>query len=99
MSHPDQARYDELEARLSDDERAMLDELADRISKRRMIAPALFFLESSKPLAFASSQVLLFFRPIVSALWTNPATYDRITQVLERRGSLELLLRRLEAKA
>jgi hypothetical protein len=90
---------DELEAALSDDERAMLDDLAARIAKRRMIAPALFLLESSKPLAFASSQLLLFFRPIVGALWTNPSTYDRIQSVLERRGSLELLLRRLEARA
>lgn len=91
-------RVADLEAALSDDERALLDDLAERISRRKMIAPALFFLESSKPLAFVSSQVMLFFRPIVGTMWANPVTYDRINQILERRGSLELLLRRLEAR-
>jgi len=98
LSHEDR-RVAELEAALSEEERAMLDDLAERIVHRRMIAPALFFLESVKPLAFASSQVMHFFRPIVQAIWTNPLTYDRVAQVLERRGSLELLLRRIEAKA
>ena len=99
MSKTEDQRVAELEAALSDEERRLLDELADGISRRRMIAPALFALESVKPLAFVSSQVMHFFRPIVQTIWTNPMTYDRLARVLERRGSLELLLRRLEARA
>ena len=99
MSNSEEQRVAELEAALSDEERHMLDELADGIARRRMLAPALFFLESVKPLAFVSSQVMHFFRPIVQTIWTNPMTYDRVARVLERRGALELLLRRLEARA
>ena len=43
--------------------------------------------------------MLHFFRPIVSVLWSNPARYDQVTKILERRGSLELLCRRLEARS
>jgi hypothetical protein len=38
-----------------------------------------------------------FFRPVVSAIWSNPVTYDQVSAVLERRGSIELLLRRIES--
>lgn len=89
---------EELEASLDDEERALLDKLADGISKRRLTPAALFFLESMKPLGYVGSQMLHFFRPIVQTIWTNPATYDRIAAILERRGSIELLCRRLEAR-
>ncbi len=88
-----------LEESLSDEERELLDDLAVKISKRKMITPALFFLESVKPLGFISSQLMYFFRPMVQSLWTNPTTYDKVSKILERRGSLELLLRRIEAHA
>jgi hypothetical protein len=99
MSRADDRRAAALEVALSDDERALLDELAERIARRRMIAPAIFLLESLKPLAVVSSQALQFFRPIVQAVWTNPMTYDRVARLLERRGSVELLIKRLEAVA
>ena len=31
--------------------------------------------------------------------WKAPARYDQVTRILERRGSLELLCRRLEARS
>ena len=88
----------ELEAQLSEEERTMLDKLADGITRRRLTSAALFFFESMKPLGYISSQMLLFFRPIVETMWPNPVTYDQVAKVLERRGSIELLLRRLEAR-
>jgi hypothetical protein len=95
----DDQQVDALEAALSDEERALLDSLADGIASRHLTPAALFFLESVKPLGFVSSQMLVFFRPMVQVIWSNPATYDRLTSLLERRGSIELLLRRLEARA
>jgi hypothetical protein len=92
-------RADELEAALSDDERAFLDKVADGLARRRLTTVALFFLESMKPLGFLGSQAMHFFRPIVSALFSSPDAYDRLTAILERRGSVELLLRRLEARS
>ncbi|HLU68567.1 MAG TPA: hypothetical protein VKZ63_19935 [Kofleriaceae bacterium] len=89
----------ELEASLSEDDRAFLDELADGIARRRLTAAALFFLESMKPMSLVGAHTLHFFRPIVQILWSNPERYDRLARLLERRGAIELLLRRLEARA
>jgi hypothetical protein len=89
----------ELEQSLSDEERALLDQLADGLARRRLGTAALFMLESFKPLGFIGSQMLHFFRPIISVLWSSPARYDQVTRILERRGSIELLCRRLEARS
>jgi len=92
-------RAEELEAALSDQDRAFLDKLADGLARRRLNTVALFFLESMKPLGFLGSQAMHFFRPIVSVLFSSNDAYDRLTAILERRGSIELLLRRLEARS
>ena len=92
-------RAEELEAALSDEDRAFLDKLADGLARRRLNTVALFFLESMKPLGFLGSQAMHFFRPIVSVLFSSSDAYDRLTAILERRGSIELLLRRLEARS
>jgi hypothetical protein len=80
------------------DDAAMLDELADAIVKRHMATPALFFLESMRPLSFVGSQMMVFLRPMISLVWTNPARWDQLQRVLEVRGSVEELVRRLEAR-
>lgn len=89
---------DALEASLDDEDRALLDKLADGIARRRLATAALFFLESMKPLGFLGSQAMRFLQPIVQILWTSPETYERVARILERRGSIELLCRRLEAR-
>jgi hypothetical protein len=89
---------DALEASLDDEDRALLDKLADGIARRRLTTAALFFLESMKPLGFLGSQAMRFLQPIVQILWTSPETYERVARILERRGSIELLCRRLEAR-
>lgn len=100
MARPtESAGADALEAELSDEDRALLDKLAEGIARRRLTPAALFFLESVKPLGFLGSQVMFFLQPIIQIIWQNPATYERLAKLLERRGSIELLLRRLEARA
>lgn len=76
----------------------MLDELADAIVRRHLATPALFFLESMRPLSFVGSQMMLFLRPMISLVWTNPERWDQLQRVLEQRGSAEELARRLEAR-
>ena len=90
---------DALEAALSDEDRAFLDELADGITNRRLTAAVLFFLESIKPLNFVASSAMVVLRPVVSIIWSNPVRFDRVQRLLEQRGGIELLLRRLEARA
>ncbi len=87
-----------LEAELTDDDRRMLDDLADGIATRKLTPAAVFFLESVKPLGWVGSQLLLFLRPIVTLVWHDPLRWDRVQKILEKRGSVELLLRRLEAR-
>jgi len=92
-------RVSELESALSDDDRAFLDKVADGLARRRLTTVALFFLESMKPLGFLGSQAMIVLRPLVSVVFSSPDTWDRLTRILERRGSIELLLRRLEARS
>ncbi len=99
MGRSEEEQVDALEKGLSEEEAKLLDDLAAGIAKRRLTPLALFFLESMKPLGYISSQVMHFFRPIISLIWPSPIKYDQIAEILERRGSLELLLRRLEAVA
>ena len=76
----------------------MLDELADAIVQRHLATPALFFLESMRPLSFVGSQMMVFLRPMIAMLWANPARWDQVQRVLEVRDSIEELTRRLEAR-
>lgn len=60
-----------------------------------MTAPAVLFLESAKPLSFLGNQALVFFQPIVQTVF-NFRTYDEITELLEDRENVEVLLKKIE---
>jgi hypothetical protein len=77
---------------------AMLDELADAIVARRLATPALFLLESMRPLSFVGSQMMLVMRPFVALVWSSPLRWDQLQRVLEVRGSMDQLACRLEAR-
>jgi len=62
-----------------------------------MTVPAIFFLESVKPLSFLGSQALHFFEPMVRAFF-NVQDYERFALLMERRENLEALLVRIEAR-
>jgi len=96
-THEEQA--DALEAVLAPEDRALLDGVADALARRRLATTALFFLESVKPLGFVAGQAMHFFRPLVGAVVGEPERWDRLASLLERRGAVELLARRLEARA
>ena len=83
---------------LDPEESKLLDELADAVAARELTPAAVFFLESVKPLGWLGSQLLLFFRPIVSLIWHDPVRWDRAQKILEKRGAIEWLLQRLEAR-
>ncbi len=87
-----------IESQVTAEDLAMLDELADAIVVRHLATPALFFLESMRPLGYVGSQMMVFLRPLVSLVWASPRKWDQLQRVLEVRGSMELLARRLEAR-
>lgn len=80
---------------LSKEDEELLAKLAEGIVSRRLTAPAIAFLESVKPLNFLGSQAMLFFRPIVGAIFPT-RVYDQIEKILEKRSGIEHLLSAIE---
>lgn len=73
----------------------MIRKVAERLVRMRMSVPAIFFLESSKPLAFVGGQLLIFLEPFVQTLF-NFAQYQRFAALMEDRENWERLIRKLE---
>jgi len=81
--------------KLTAEEKELLDKLANEIVKRKMDMVAITFLESVKYLNFIGSQTMVFFKPIVDAIF-HTQIYDKIQQILEKRGSIEQLIKSIE---
>ncbi len=75
---------------------AFLDRLSQWIAERRMATPAVLFLESVKPMSFVGSQAMVFFEPMVKALFTGHG-YTRFAALMEHRENMEVFLQRIEA--
>jgi ABC-type uncharacterized transport system involved in gliding motility auxiliary subunit len=80
---------------LTQRQQELLDKLARRVVDLRASAVAIFFLESTKPLSFLGSQVLVFFQPMIQSVF-NFKDYETVTEMLENRDSIELLLEKIE---
>jgi hypothetical protein len=74
----------------------LLDAVAGRVVRMRLGVAAVFFLESSKPLSFVGSQVLVFLQPFVEAFLTV-RSYQRFAHLMEDRANVERLIQRVEA--
>lgn len=81
---------------LAEKERAVLEKLAVKVHQRGISVPAIIFLESVKPLSFMAGQVMIFFRPFISAFFKTEE-YDLLSSMLEDRNTIEILLNRIEA--
>ena len=77
---------------------ALLDRLAERVVELHMEIPAILTLETSKPLSLLAGQTLVFFEPMVQALFRMEG-YRRFAALIERREALESLMRSIEDKA
>jgi hypothetical protein len=84
------------EERFSPEDQALLEAMAVRVVRMGLATPAVFFLESVKPLSFLGSQALVFFEPIVRAIF-HVAQYERFARLMEDREAVERLLERIEA--
>jgi hypothetical protein len=80
---------------LSPEDAALLDRIAGRIVRLGLATPAIFFLESVRPLSFVASQAMVFFGPLATAILPHQ-DYERLARILEDRGSVEALLVRIE---
>lgn len=80
---------------MSDGDFKLLTDLAEKIVRRRLAVPAIFFLESAKPLNYVGAQAMVFFGPFVRVLFESP-NYYRYSELLEQRPTVELLLQMIE---
>jgi hypothetical protein len=78
------------------EERVVLEKLADELARRRMSGPALAFLEMSRPMNALGAAALHFFSPLASTL-ADPVALRRFAEFLDRRGSVDVLCRIIEA--
>lgn len=82
---------------LDEQELALVERLADFVIKRGMAEPALMFLETIRPLNFIGSQAMVFFRPILTTFF-SPKDYERLSQILEKRVSIDILIEEIKKK-
>lgn len=73
----------------------LLEKVARRVVDLRVSAMAIFLLESTKPLSFLGSQLLVFFNPIIQPIF-NFKDYETVTEMIENRDNIEYLIQRIE---
>lgn len=81
--------------KLTPHQEEILDKIAKKVVYWKMSVPAILFLESVKPLNYIGSQMMAFFEPFVQTLfsWKD---YEEFRKMMEERGTIELLLQRIE---
>ncbi|RKX24929.1 MAG: hypothetical protein DRP45_07105 [Candidatus Zixiibacteriota bacterium] len=80
---------------LPEEQEAVIVKLARKVVDKGMTVPAIMFLESVKPLNFIGSQVMVFFEPVVQAVF-NISDYDNLRMALEKRETIEIMILRIE---
>jgi hypothetical protein len=74
----------------------LVSRLARQIARMGLIAPAILFLESYKPLAFLGSQFLWFAQPFLN-FGLNAADVHDLAFLLQEDDGVESLIARLES--
>jgi hypothetical protein len=95
---------------LSDEEQAVLTQLARQIHSRGLTTPAILWLSSNRHMSWLGSQALVatellydmahpFIHPFLKAVGLNvkPAEMPLLYEALEKRYSVEFLMQQLEA--
>ena len=73
----------------------LIEKIAKRVVQWRLSVLAIVILESVKPLSFVTSQVLVFFDPIVRSLFSFN-DYRDFYEMLEDRKNVERLIQTIE---
>ena len=76
---------------LTDVEKALVDRLAKFTVDRGLGVPAIMLLESCRPLNFIGSQLVAFFSPFLSLIFSSEEC-DSVVRLLERRESIDHLI-------
>ncbi len=73
----------------------LLERIAQKIVDLRLTPVAIVMLESSKPVSFVGSQLMVFLQPIVTAVFAF-RQYEEIAALMEERSNIELLIQKIE---
>lgn len=84
-------------AKLKDKEIDLIKKLADIVVRRRMMLPAIMFLESTRPLNFLGNQAMVFFKPIITQFFSS-SEYDKLADIMENRKSIDVLISEIEKR-
>lgn len=74
---------------------AIITAVADKVVRRGLSVPAIFFLETMKPLNFIGAQLLVFFGPFLDTIFPGEKYY-RFTDLMEKRENVDILLNEIE---
>ena len=74
---------------------AALDRLASNIVSRNMETPAILFLQSSIPLSYIGSQVMIGLEPIIGPFFPR-RDFEKLARIFERRDGVDRLTARIE---
>jgi hypothetical protein len=75
----------------NEDSERILKKVSVEIVDRRLTAPAIFLLESCRPLSFIGSQAMIVLEPLVHAIFDFP-DYRKFAILMEQRGNVEKLI-------
>lgn len=73
----------------------ILTKIAQKVVDLRLTPVAVVMLESSKPISFVGSQLMVFLQPVVTAVFPFHQ-YDEVTALLEERSNVEALIQKIE---
>jgi hypothetical protein len=73
----------------------ILTKIAQKVVDLKLTPVAIVMLESSKPLSFVGSQLMVFLQPIVTSIFPFHQ-YDEVAAMLEDRANVEALIQRIE---
>lgn len=79
----------------SPSQKEAIDRVLTEVLRRGMAVPAMMALETCRPLNYVGSQLLVFLSPVIKVTLGIQAQ-DEFARFLEKRGSIEYLLTRLE---
>lgn len=80
---------------ISQTDRKLISDLAEKIVKHGMAVPAIFSLEMVKYMSFIGSQLMVFFGPVIT-VFIQSKSYYKITHILEERQNVEFLMLEIE---
>ena len=81
---------------LTEFQKQLIERIAAKVVKWHAAVPAIFTLESVKPLSFVGSQFLIAIGPFAEIVF-NHDEYEQFVLAMESRDNVEYLLQRIES--